>query len=224
VQPVHTAPQTKGSTFVVLVAEGVGQALDRGGAPDQEAVAVQPGVDLDERQGTVTGEHLERGAPKDDARDGDGPSRRRRERGGLDGRRAPAPLPGDRRPQAVAELDQLLDRGDPLVGQGGGDLVDLPHPAEQLVATLVGAASGQGRHPAGDPVEEQVTADETGRTTEVRWAAVHQLATVDVLVPAGIASVIVVVHRIASSSPGQVAVIDREPVPGAPWTHHAEGV
>lgn len=54
---------------VVLVAHRVGQDLDRVLTGDQVAVAVQPGVDLDEGQLAVAGEDDEAGASQGDPAD-----------------------------------------------------------------------------------------------------------------------------------------------------------
>lgn len=161
---------------------------------------MEPGVDLDEGQRAVPGQDLEGGPAEHDPGDRDGPAWRRRQRRAVDGGRSAAALPGDRRPEAVPELDQLLDRRDPLVGQRRGELVDLPHPTEQLVSSLVGAMASDGRHPADHAVQEQVTADQPGRTAEVRRPAVHKLTAVEVRAVPEPGSIIVIGHRIASSS------------------------
>jgi len=225
VEGVHASTEPQGAALVVLVAEGVGQRLDRRPTPDEVAVPVQPGVHLDQGQGSVPRQHLQRGAAQDGPADGDRSSWCRWERRGIDGGRSAPTLPGDRRPQAVAQLDQLLDRADPLLGEGRCGLVDLAHPSEQLVAPLVGPPPGQRRHAACHPVPEQVAAAEAGWAAEVRWPAVHELAAVEVDVGvAGVPALVVLGHR---SPPVVGPGGGQRPRAGArrtSWRDHAGGV
>ncbi len=192
-------------TCVVLVPEGVGQALDRRSAVDEQAIAVEPGVDLGQRLGAVAGQDLDGGPPERHATDRDGPGCGRWERGRRERRRAATPLPRQRRPEPVTELRQLLDGSDPLVRHGHGGGIDLLHTPEEGAAPLLGPPTGHPGHAARHPVEEQVGAATSGASARPGRTAVRELAAVGILV--------IGAHRLRLLDSLQVAVVDRDPEP-----------
>ncbi|HMJ77698.1 MAG TPA: hypothetical protein VK507_17085 [Iamia sp.] len=144
VEDVDATLDPLGAAGVVLVAEGVGERLDRTIATDQVAVAVEPCVYLHQRELAVAAEDLEARPAEGDALQGDSPADGGGKRRTLDRRRATPSLPGDGRPQGVAQLDQLFDDAEPLVGQSGEGAVDLAHAGEQVVPAHLGDATGHG--------------------------------------------------------------------------------
>lgn len=152
---VDAACDPLGPTGVVLVAQGVGQGLHGVVAVDDVAVAVEPGVDLDQGQCAVAGEDEQAGLAELDAAEGEGALAGRREGWATDGGWAPAALPGHGGPELVADVDQAVPHGQALVGAGHHGLLEGAQPGEELVPLdLEGEAGGGGE--AGDaPVGEE---------------------------------------------------------------------
>lgn len=132
--PVDASGDPFGPALLVLVAEGVGQRLDGAGAVDDAAVAVQPGVDLDQGQFAVAAEDGEAGLAEDDAADRPGRRAGRGEGAAAQGRRATAALPGDGRPEGVAHLLELTPDRHPLLGGRDHRFVERVEAGEEVVA------------------------------------------------------------------------------------------
>ncbi len=107
-QVVHAAADANGAASVMLVAQGVGQGLHRMGTAHEIPIAVEPGMDLDQRKLAMAIQDLETGMTQ--GYPGEGPSAlgRRRQRSGPDARRTTTALPGHRGPQMLTDVGQLI--------------------------------------------------------------------------------------------------------------------
>ncbi|QYG92037.1 hypothetical protein HC251_06025 [Iamia sp. SCSIO 61187] len=178
---------------VVLVAEGVGQGLDRVRGGDDVAVAVEPGVDVDQPLSAVAGEDLHAHVAEDRTGDGDGAGDGRGEGWVAVVRGAAAPAPGQGRVQGVALEGQQLQDLEALLGLGHHGLVELPQPVEELLPGDLDGEALPGRQARG-PAE-----GEGGGVAEARGAAADHLR-----LPAGPLGLVAVGAHV--SSQGSVAV------------------
>ena len=154
VQLVDATGDSSGSTGVVLVAEGVAEHLDRVGAGDPVPVAVQPRVDVDERQGPVALQHDEAGVAELPAAHGFGTGRGRREQGEADRGGTAASLLRHLGPERLARLDQAVAHIDPLLGDRDRLGVELAQSGEQVVALHLDDEALAGSQARGHPVPE----------------------------------------------------------------------
>lgn len=147
----------------MLVAEGVGQGLDRVVAGHDVAVPVQPAVDLDQGQLTVAGQDGEAGPSEGHTGEGrrlGGGGRHRRMRGR---RRAPASLPRDRRPQLVPQLLQLGQQLATFVGSRHHRAVEQVEAVEEGIPLHLGLQTLVGAQPGSPAVGEEPGVAERGR-------------------------------------------------------------
>jgi hypothetical protein len=139
VQAVDAPLDPAGAVVVVLVAESVAEGLDRVGVGDDVAVAVEPAVDLPEREGSVAGQDLEAHLAQHGTGDGDGALGGRRDQRVAVVRGPAAPWPGDARVQGVAVEGELVEDVEALLGDLDHRLVDRPQPAQEVLALDVTA-------------------------------------------------------------------------------------
>ena len=163
-EPVHPPRGALGPEGVVLVAEGVGQGLDRVVAGHDVAVAVQPPVDLDQGQLAVAGQDGEAGPPEGH------PGERHRLGGGRGDRRmggrgrASAPLPRDGGPQLVPQLLQLGQQLATFVGTRHHRAVEQVEAVEEGISLHLRLQPLVGPHPRASPVGEESGVAEGGGT------------------------------------------------------------
>ncbi len=119
---------------VVLVAEGVAEGLHGAVAVDEVAVAVQPAVDLGEAEGSVPVEDLQtrstEGGAADRRRTGAGRWQRRALVGGW----PTTSLPGDGRPEDLAQLDESFPDPVPLLPLAHHRSIEVDQACEEVVA------------------------------------------------------------------------------------------
>jgi hypothetical protein len=169
VEAVGAPIDPAGTVAVVLVAQGVGEGLDRMVVGDDVAVAVEPAVDLDEPQGAVPGEDLEAGVAEDGTDDRHRPLGRRREARVAVVRRAAAPWPGDPGVQEVPVQGEVGEQIEALLGGGLHRPVDHPQPAEHVLPLDVEAEAVAGGQPGDAPQPEG------RRVAQVRWPEADHL-------------------------------------------------
>ncbi len=152
-----------GPAGVVLVAEGVGEDLDRVGAGDDVAVPVEPAVDLQERQLAVTSEDEEAGLAECGSRQGTWVGRGRWQWPAVERRWAASSLPREGGPQGVADLLQLVEEVEALVGAVDHGRLEVGQPVVQLLpADLELEPDGWGQAGASAVGEEPGIAEAIG--------------------------------------------------------------
>ena len=141
VDPVHAPLDPLGASAADLVAERVGERLDRLGPADGVAVDVQQVMELAQRQGSVASEDGETGRPQAAAPQGAVIGGQERERSLVVSRWTATLVGLDDRPEQLSGLVERVEELDALLGEREQVGVELGEAGEGLVALHVQAHS-----------------------------------------------------------------------------------
>lgn len=175
IEVVDPPADAHGPPSVVLVSQGVGQDLHRMGTGDQVPVAVEPRMDLHERELTVTLEDLQAGVAEAHSPERPSTAGRRRQGLGSDARRPAAALPGHGRPQVVTEVGQLVEEIEPVLRGLHHRVVEVVQLPRQGLSPEVRLHPLLRGDPGLDPVPERARITQVPRTTGDRRTSRRRL-------------------------------------------------